>query len=436
MVMNGFRFSPSVKRELALLAAWLVVAGMFGMLFFSSLLPGVLLALTGYVSWSLYNLNRLCLWLDKPGRNVPEAYGVWDEIYYQLYHLYKRQRSARKKLTSILNRFQKSTQALPYATIVLNQHNEIEWFNPAAGNMFNLKTAVDIGQPLDNLLRQPVFSRYLSGKNYDEPVEFTLNQRKILVTITPYGNGQFLVSARDVTSRSQLDEMRRDFISNVSHELKTPLTVVSGYIECLAESAQGESAASLEKVRKQLQRMNDIVTDLLELARLESSERPDDDETVDLARLLEDLLDEIRGIDDGRHHIIDQTGLSQAAALPVLHGSYKELRMALLNLLVNAIRYSPGRSTITVSVENQETALIVSVADQGAGIDYEHIPRLTERFYRIDAGRSRDQGGTGLGLAIVKHVLDRHNAYLRIQSQIGKGSVFSCVFPKKVDAES
>ena len=189
------------------------------------------IALAVYVVWHLYNLNKLYRWLVNPSKKTPEVFGIWDDVYYQLYHLFKRQRKARRKLTSILNRFQKSTQALPYATIVLNEENEIEWFNPAASQMFNLHSGIDVGQRIDNLIRQPRFVSYLIKKDFVKPLKFLNNHKKIILSITPYGSGQFLISARDITSLSQLDDMRRDFISNASHELRTPLTVMSGYID-------------------------------------------------------------------------------------------------------------------------------------------------------------------------------------------------------------
>ena len=425
---------PVVKREILILIVWLLLMFLLGLMF-SSVETFLLFALAIYAFWTIYNLNQLTQWLAKPKKQTPEAVGIWDDIYYQLYHMYKRQRSARKKLTSILNRFQKSTQALPYATIVLNKNNEIEWFNPAASRMFNLHVKLDIGQRLDNLIRQPVFSAYLQKKDYSVPVEFSIQQKKILLNMTPYGSGQFLVSARDITSRSQLDEMRRDFISNASHELRTPLTVMSGYIECLQHKAENKEDEILSRVQKQVSRMNTIISELIELARLESSENIDLEEKVELSTLLHDVYDEAIALDNQQHGIeliIDdalmKNNSNSGSNRLYLYGSYAELRMAFSNLLSNAIRYTPEAGRITLQADKTATGISVSVQDKGQGISYEHIPRLTERFYRVDEGRSRDKGGTGLGLSIVKHVLDRHHAQLTITSEPGQGSIFRCDF--------
>lgn len=398
-------------------------------LIFDEIFVFLFIALSLYVLWNLYNLNQLSRWLAKPKKHTPEVAGIWDEVFYQLYHLYKRQRDARRRLTSILNRFQKSTQALPYGTVVLNEFNEIEWFNPAASQIFNLHTKVDIGQRLDNLIRQPKFSKYLQKKNFEDPVELVINQSKILLSITPYGSGQFLVSARDITSRSKLDEMRRNFISNASHELRTPLTVMNGYIEFLQHRADEATKEPLDKVQQQLIRMNQIISELIELARLESSEVLDMNTEVDVKTLLTEVYDEALSLDQGAHHIelfIDAGSTDKEFQLS---GSHDELRMAVSNLVTNAIRYTPDGGDIKITAQGNETGVSISVQDTGMGIDYGHIPRLTERFYRVDEGRSREKGGTGLGLAIVKHVLDRHNANLHIDSTVGSGSLFRCDFP-------
>ena len=422
--------TPSLRRELILLAAWMffmLVIGAINDSIFLFLFIGLLV----YVIWNLYNLNQLSKWLSKPSKQTPEVIGIWDEVYYQLYQLYKRQRRSRRKLTSILNRFRKSTQALPYATIILNELNEIEWFNPAARLMFNLHSNIDIGQRIDNLIRQPKFVNYLLKTDFTKPLKFPFNQRKIILSITPYGDGQHLISARDITSLSQLDDMRRDFISNASHELRTPLTVMSGYIEFLQHKADEKIKIPLEKIHQQTVRMNKIITELIDLAKLESSANVDYTKIVDIKTLLNDVYNEACSLDQGKHHIelvIDTEDPDDDTAAN-LNGSYEELRMAFSNLLTNAIRYTAEGGNIKIFSSTHETGISIGVQDSGVGINYEHIPRLTERFYRVDEGRSREQGGTGLGLSIVKHVLDRHNASLHILSEPGKGSTFCCEFP-------
>lgn len=421
--------TPQLQREIAVLISWLFFMLMLGVLFDS--ISGFLFSgLLVYVGWSLYNLNKLNKWLANPSKQSPEAIGIWDEIYYQLYNMYKRQRKARRKLTSILGRFQKSTRALPYATIVLNEFYEIAWFNPAAKQLFNLHSRIDIGQRIDNLIRLPEFAQYLRKKQYKKPLKFMLQKKTLILNITKYSEGQYLISARDITSLSQIDEMRRDFISNASHELRTPLTVISGYVEFLSHNAKDETKVPLERIEQQIIRMNNIISELIELARLESSATIDQSVKVEIDTLMNDVYGEALSLDKNRHNIeldIDTKNLTRIDTL-YLYGSYDELRMALSNLLTNAIRYTPQGGDIKLFVSANDAVISVGVQDSGDGINYEHIPRLTERFYRVDEGRSREVGGTGLGLAIVKHVLDRHSAKLHIQSEPGKGSLFRCDF--------
>ena len=421
--------TPGLRRELTTFFAWMLFMLVTGSLF-DSVIEFILAGLLVYITWNLYNLNKLNKWLANPKKHTPEAIGVWGQIYYQLYNLYKRQRKARRKLTSILKRFQKSTRALPYATLVLNKSNEIEWFNPAARQMFNLHPGTDAGQRIDNFIRHPGFVSYLQKKDFKKQLKFSLNEKKLILGITPYGSGQYLVSARDITSLSKLDEMRRDFISNASHELRTPLTVMTGYIEILQHSADEKTEVPLQKIQLQTERMNRIITELIDLAKLDSSTPVDFSIEVNIRTLLNDVYKEALSLDQNKHHIelvIGAEGTTKPASN--LHGSYEELRMALSNLMTNAIRYTPQNGHIKLFSNTHDNGISIGVEDTGIGIEHEHIPRLTERFYRVDEGRSRKRGGTGLGLSIVKDVLDRHNATLFILSTPGTGSTFCCEFP-------
>jgi len=362
-------------------------------------------------------------WLNKPTKNTPESMGVWDEAFFQLHNHHKRQRKYRKRLTSILKRFQKSTQALPYATIVLNSNNEIEWFNPASKDLFGFRARLDVGQRIDNLIRQPQFINYLNKKDFVKPLEFDLQNKKLLLNVTGYGDGRFLVSARDITLRTQLDEMRRDFISNASHELRTPITVMSGYIEMLQGSVSESNKYPVDKIQQQTIRMEKIISELIELAKLETSMYVSKTKKIDITALLNEVYNEAISLDQGEHIIrlkIEPINVS---------GSYEEIRTAVSNLLTNAIRYTPEGSVINLSSSACDAGSYIHVEDNGEGISYEHLSRLTERFYRVDEGRSREKGGTGLGLAIVNQILDRHGAVLQIKSELGKGSEFSCYFP-------
>lgn len=420
--------SKGMRQELLALGSALVFILLVGSL---TGYTGKLLLLSAviYFLWHLYNLHRLTRWLNSPSMNVPETLGVWDEIYYQLYQLYQRQRKARRKLAAMLIRFQESTQALPYASIVLNERFEIEWFNSAAKRMFDLRTHNDIGQRIDNLIRQPKFAAYIKARRYEKPLEFNYGANQLLLTMTPYGSGQYLMIARDITERAKLDAMRRDFIANASHELKTPITVISGFVEVLREQAGAELKDPLEKIQHQTNRMQLILQELLQLARLESENYIEHPEPVDVAALLKEIYQEALALDNFSHAI-------KLSTQPVIiQGNREELRMAFSNLVLNAMRYTPDNRGIRIFSTSDENGVCVGVEDEGVGIAYEHIPRLTERFYRVDPGRSREKGGTGLGLAIVKHVLDRHRGQLYIESTPGKGSLFRCCFPHADEAE-
>lgn len=413
--------SRGLQKELALLTLLFAFVLLIGLA--TGYTTGiVIIALLAYLAWNLYNLDRLIRWLHNPSKNVPESSGVWDGVYYQLYQLYMRQRKARRKLSSILSRFQKSTKALPLPTIVLNQYDEIEWFNPAAKQMFKLRTGHDIGQPVVNLIRQPRFAAYLKAKKFKKPIELDIGTQQVIVSVTAYGNGQNLLIARDITQRMQLDSMRRDFIANASHELRTPITVIAGFIEMLLEQADDSNRMPLEKVQQQTERMQRILTELLALAKLEAEDYIEHPEPVDVRELLEEIYADVITLDEGKHNI------ELEAESAILEGNREELRMAFSNLVTNAIRYTPDKGKIRIYTQLDAHDLCVAVEDEGIGIAYEHIPRLTERFYRVDPGRSRDQGGTGLGLAIVKHVLDRHRGILVVNSTPGSGSIFKCCF--------
>jgi two-component system phosphate regulon sensor histidine kinase PhoR len=415
--------SKGLRQEIFFVSVILLAVALVGLLFNHTRIF-LLVALIGYLFWHLYNLHRLTRWLNSPSKNVPETSGVWDEVYYQLFQLYQRQRSARRKLTTMLSRFQESTQALPYATMVLNEYFEIDWFNSAAKRMFELRTSNDVGQRIDNLIRQPNFVAYIKSRNYEKPLEFSLGENHLLLTLTPYGSGQYLMIARDITERTKLDAMRRDFIANASHELRTPITVISGFVEMLREQSGEEFKMPLEKIHDQAERMQLILKELLQLARLESADYVDNPEGVDIPSLLQEIYEDALALDNSRHSI-------QLSVVPLtISGNREELRMAFSNLVSNAMRYTPENRAIKIVSSVDEGGASVGVEDEGIGITYEHIPRLTERFYRIDPGRSRDQGGTGLGLSIVKHVLDRHHGELLIRSTPGKGSTFSCHFPR------
>jgi len=414
--------SANLQRELVFLVAWIVFMLTIGAMF-GYALPALFIGLVIYILWHLHNLNRLVEWLNKPTNNTPEAIGIWDEAFFKLHNQYLRQRKSRKKLTKVLKRFQHSTKAMPFATIVLNSNNEIEWFNPASKALFELRSRLDVGQRIDNLIRQPEFIRYLNKKNFTKSLEFENQQKQISLNITEYGSGQYLLSASDITQRTMLDEMRRNFISNASHELRTPITVMSGYIETMQRSADESNRFPIEKIYQQTIRMEKIISELIELAKLEAATSVDKHKNLDMEKLLTEVFNEASSLDQNMHNLLLDINDIE------VYGSYEEIRTVISNLLTNAIRYTPEGGDIKLSTSKGENGYYVHVKDNGIGIGYEHIARLTERFYRVDEGRSREKGGTGLGLAIVKQILDHHGAELKIKSQPGQGSEFTCFFP-------
>lgn len=400
----------------------------------------------GFVGWSIaagmaaylvihfrYAMATLD-WLEKksPPRRIPDVNGVWGELIYRTLRVARKNRKAKKKLSFLLNRFYKTGDALPDATVMLDDQGNIEWFNRAALSMLNLRQHKDYGSKITNLIRHPDFTRYFNRGDFDKTLDIGLlnPDRLIRIRITPYGKNNLLLSAHDVTRMHHVEQMRRDFVANISHELRTPLTVLSGYLEILASGgqlAQEKIQPTLLQMQQQTDRMKSLVEDLLMLSGLENQWRDMSQESeVAVPTLLEVIRDDaliLKGNAD--HEIVldmDQTLW--------LRGNAKELQSAFTNLVSNAVRYSPDGGVIRISWKKRKERVVLEVSDTGVGIEAEHIPRLSERFYRVDKGRSQSSGGTGLGLAIVKHVLQRHDGYLEIDSTPGIGSTFRCSFPK------
>lgn len=391
----------------------------------------LLLAALGYLGWHFINLRRLQRWLTE-GEDAypPLASGIWDATFNDLGRLQARNRKRKRKLTRILTRFEDAAAALPDAVVILGLHDEIEWFNDATQNLLGLHWPQDVGQRITNLVRHPAFIEFLAANDYSGGVELAApaNAEVMLAAlIVPYGNERRLLVARDITHIRRLEQVRSDFVANVSHELRTPLTVINGFLETANEAAPEcppDWQRPLQLMRQQAQRMQNIVQDLLLLSRLEM-EQPSPMGNVEVPGLLEDVVQEARLLSGARSHNI------QLDADPDLglRGNVDELRSAVSNLVFNAVQYTPEYGVIRVRWFRDAVGAHLVVSDTGMGIAEHHIPRLTERFYRVDTGRSRQSGGTGLGLAIVKHVLNRHAAQLLIESEQGKGSTFQCDFP-------
>lgn len=415
---------------MAFLASAAVLFGLTSGRFFLSGLLGALI----YLALHLRQIYRLERWLQTGNElEPPDAYGIWGELYHQLYRRGRRHEERERRLRALLNRFQDSAAALPDAIVALTSKGEIEWLNKAATRLLGLRAPHDIGQSITNLVRQPAFAVLAEGRPSETPLQIPSpvdDTAHLLIRIVPYGRDERLLIARDVTQLHKLEQVRRDFVANVSHELRTPLTVVSGYLETLADIKDQEWADSINAMRQQTARMQHIVEDLLLLARLESDkENIRDSQPVAMPELIEDVLEEARELSRGQH-VIE----SKVDPKLLLCGHRNELYSAFSNLVFNAVQYTPAGGKIIVKWYADESGMHFEVADTGPGIAAHHIDRLTERFYRVDSARSRDLGGTGLGLAIVKHVLTRHDATLRIDSEPGKGSRFICDFPPGLTA--
>ncbi|MDO9387886.1 MAG: phosphate regulon sensor histidine kinase PhoR [Thiobacillus sp.] len=378
--------------------------------------------------WQEYRLSR---WLESPDEvDPPDATGTWGDIFYRLQKLQRRQRASRSELSNALEQFEHAAMAVPDGMVILNGNEQIDWCNPASRKYMGLDCDRDRGQFVRYLLRQAHFLDFLDAADYSRRLvcKSPINRELTLsLQLVPFGEGKKLLVARDITDLERVDAMRRDFIANVSHELRTPLTVVGGFVETLADAPdlpRGESRRYFDLMLDHTRRMQRLLDDLLTLSRLESTDHTLKDESVNVAELAHALKSEAESLSHGRHRVSLQLDSSAW-----LKGNLQEIRSALGNLVSNAVRYTPDGGEITLTWREREEEGVFSVTDTGEGVAVEHIPRLTERFYRVDRSRSRETGGTGLGLAIVKHVLTRHGARLEIQSIPGKGSTFSAVFP-------
>ncbi|MGB9430200.1 MAG: phosphate regulon sensor histidine kinase PhoR [Gammaproteobacteria bacterium] len=417
--------------ELLSLAALLIVAVIVGWILGYA---GVWLfiAVSLYLAWHMLNLYRLERWLSRSRRfDIPRVWGVWGEVFNHFYQLRRRERERKRRLAQLLREIRDSSVAMPDGIVILDKVGEIRWLNAAAGRLLHLRVPQDVGQRLPNLVRHPDFIHYLNGRDYAEPVSlvspFSRGQY-LTLSIVPYGEDQRLVLVRDTTRLHRLEEMRREFVANASHELRSPLTVMSGYVEAMREDERLRETwdQPLQAMRQQTARMTAIVSDLLELSRLETEQRQAPFAPVNVAELIRRIRDEALSMGQGPPDI----GLEVDETL-ILLGAERELYSAFSNLVFNAVKYTSADGRVTIIWASDDDGAQFTVADTGIGIPAAHIPRLTERFYRVDKSRQRDSGGTGLGLAIVKHVLQHHGAILSIESEPGRGSRFTCRFDRE-----
>ncbi len=394
-------------------------------------LHGLLLGLIVYLAWHAWHIRQLPQWLNTDAKQTPATVGLWKGVVEEIVQLHGVRRVRENDLTVSLSSFRAAVTALPDAVVMFNQNEMIEWCNPAAQRLLGISSSGAVGQPLLKQINDPLLAEYLTNKDFSRPLIFSspgnkLNILSLLVAGLASPQRQMLVVS-DITHQHNLNEAKRDFIDNVSHELRTPLTVIVGLLE---QSAMGELDAKTQQrvttmMQQQTMRMRDLVSDLLTLARLETKDAALRDQAVAIPQLLADIIEEARTLNSATGHVLQLYVQSPNG----LRGNPMELRAAFTNLVTNAIKHTPSRSEVDIHWQVDGNGARLSVCDSGAGIPARHIPRLTERLYRVDASRSRDTGGTGLGLAIVKHALDQHDAKLKISSTEGRGSTFSCHFP-------
>ncbi len=436
--MRRFKGLPSAWYEeliyLAMLLGSLAAVGSI----FNSIALFLMFGALGYLTWNLYNLYLMERWI-RLGDSIesPDANGIWETIFKSYHDLQRRQRKDKKRMAKLIKRFRATARAMPDPTIILNRELEIEWMNSIAARAFDLDEKEYIGKRLDNFLRGPEVREWLNRRNYDTALDYLIgvSPRQVLsLRLVPFeSKGSMMLIAVDVSDTRRLEQFRRDFIANASHELRTPLTVFTGYLEQLETRVEREEGGiqsrwgrAIHGMQEQAVRMRQIVDDMLVLARLEEDQRKPAETDIDVPALLRQIEEDAKVLADARK----QTLHVEVDLDLWLHGIEDSLRAVASNLLNNACKYTHEGGAITLRwLRNSTGQPMLQVQDNGPGIPAEHVPRLTERFYRVDAGRDRVQGGSGLGLSIVKHALEQHDALLRVESKPGEGSVFSAVFP-------
>jgi two-component system phosphate regulon sensor histidine kinase PhoR len=391
----------------------------------------LLIAVLAVMGWHFANLLRLShwLWIDR-SMTPPAGRGSWEPLFYGLYQMQARNRRRRRELGHLIKRFRSGAESLPDAVVLTTEEGTIFWCNGLAQQMLGLRWPEDNGQNILNLLRYPEFTRYLRQRDFTRPLTLVLNSHRHLeFRVMPYSEGQWLLVARDVTQMHQLEGARRNFFANVSHELRTPLTVLQGYLEMMNDSVMEGPLRdkALHTMQEQTRRMDGLVKQLLTLSRIEAAPALDLQEKVDVPLMLKLLQREAETLSQGRHEIHFHSDQHLR-----VFGNDEQLRSAISNLVYNSVNHTPPGTRIDISWQQTPQGALFRVKDNGPGISPEHIPRLTERFYRVDKARSRQTGGSGLGLAIVKHALSHHNARLDITSEPGVATSFSFILPPRL----
>lgn len=404
-------------------------------LYFGQPLYGLLAGLIVYLWWTLIQARRLYQWLGNPdvSEEAPQSIGLWGEIFDGLNKLHQNHLRTQDRLRARISRVQESTNAMRDGVIMTDARGAMEWWNGSAEYLLGFRRSTDQGQYIHNLIRNPAFKAYFDTRDYREPLELNSPAKPhihLQIQISLFGDDDRLIVAKDVTRLFHLEQMRRDFVGNVSHEMRTPLTVISGYLETLVDHADElppKWRRAINTMAAQSSRMEALITDLILLSRIETGEHVENDTLTDVEALIRQICHDARVLSGDKHHQISVSITDHR----LLRGDDSQLRSAFSNLVFNAVKYTPAGGQILVSWSANRDGAHLSVKDSGIGIDPIHIPRLTERFYRADPSRHKDTGGTGLGLAIVKHVLINHDGNLEIRSKPGDGSEFICHFPRE-----
>jgi len=420
-------FLQGFKTELRRLLIIFVICVGYGVIFglqWWLLFTGLCL----YLSWLFYQMYRLNKWLIRGTDEPPESSGLWGEIFDNMYNLQRLQQAETQNLQAVIKRIQEITTALKDGIIILDWRGHLDFWNPAAQRMIGFRTK-DQGLSVINFIRDPKFVHYFEEGDYSLPLELPSPRhigRQLQIQITRFGQQERLIVIRDITQVYNLEQMRQDFVANVSHELRTPLTVINGYIETITDNNTTPAwEKPLQQILQQGKRMSLLVNDLLVLSKLETTEAGHNQKELELEPLLISIKNEAEILGNEKQQTIELECENDISII----ANEKEIHSAFSNLAINAVKYTSEKGTIHLRLWKDEQHVYFSVSDNGPGIDSKHLPRLTERFYRVDASRNSATGGTGLGLAIVKHVLLRHDGELRIASEVGKGSTFTCVLP-------
>ncbi len=419
----------SLLRLLLLYVLAMMVGWWTGQYAWSLLAATAAVAARGY--WRLFRVSRFLDWRQQ--LQTVHGQGMWAALETLIHRRQTETRSRARRLVGLLRAYRQAATAMPEGALVIDRRSlELVWFNKAARRLLGLHYPQSLGHSLAEIWTEAGVADWLRGGRIDEPLMDLASPRdanlRLSLRLLQYSSREWLVVVRDVTQLVRLEQVRRDFVANVSHELRTPLTVVHGYLDMMEPEDNPEWAPMVSEMRKQSQRMSELLEDLLTLSRLEARDHLVE-EPVAMEPMLVTLRREAEALSQGRHKILvrDEAGCD-------LNGSAKELHSAFSNLASNAVRYTPTGGQIEILFRRtDEGGASLAVHDSGLGIPAQHLPRLTERFYRVSTSRSRESGGTGLGLSIVKHVLSLHGAHLQIESEVGRGSTFTCLFgPERV----